>query len=160
MKHRVESLNIFGEHLFKPKSETRQHPSKVDALLIKLGNTCFTRTSRWRNRTHLNDVADFFSAMVLRTEVHFERTWNAHGVVGGVRNERQQTIVDEQGLATVNFNPTNRRFVGFRQMTGNSVFRFVVVLVGVRQPIRHIIEYWPRFKKRHYVPLGLASRRI
>ena len=44
----------------------------------------------------------------------------------------------------------------FRQMASDGVFGFVVMLIGIRQPVRHIVKYWPRFKKRHHVPLGLA----
>ena len=72
MKNRIQSFNIVGEHFFKTKSEARQHPCKVNTLFNELGNTSFTRASRWRNWTHFDDVADLFAAVILRTEVHLE----------------------------------------------------------------------------------------
>ena len=135
MKRGVQHVGVVAHHFFEAETEAGQHPRQIDVLLVEFANSFGAIAGRRRNGSHLDDVAHLETVVILRAEIHLERTGLTDRIVGGVRDEGEQLVVHEKRLATVDLDPVDRVTVLAWQMTSDRVVSLVVVLVGVAQPV-------------------------
>jgi hypothetical protein len=127
----VQGLGVVQEHLLQAQPEAGQEPGQLDTLSVQDLDPLVAVAVLGLDGLHLDDVADGCAVGVLGAEVALERTGDADGVVGRVRNDGDELAVHDQGPAPFDVSPADQVPELALQVPGQRILGLVVVLVGV-----------------------------